>query len=492
MPFGLPLRMPLRMRFRRSALIRAGTGSSAIDISWIDGFFREAGEHIFAREEDGVVILPPNQVYRANETGIAIVRHMLRGGKARDIPGMGEEERVQQVAGFVSDLRALYLGDAAETATMRPPIEKIPYTFDYTRLPILGEIAVTWRCNNSCVFCYAGCGTHEEGCGTHEEGCGGTPRAVSGGDGREMTLREIKRIIRVFKDEAKIPFFSFTGGEPLLRDDLEGMIRFARQSGLSVNLITNGTLADPRRSRGLFRAGLRTAQVSIESPDEEIHDRLVAHTGAFRRTLEGIRNLKAAGISVQTNTTVTALNSSSAPRMPEFLKSLGVNRFAMNLYIPASVDAALAAELFVPYVRAGAIVEAVRQSARAHAMTFYWYSPLPHCHYNTIARGLGNKSCAAMDGLLSVSPAGDVLPCSSYPEPMGNLLSEKFPDIWFSPRARHFKRKQYAPAECAGCGRFTACQAACPLYWRYAGTGEIRNDFAAGGRDLREGERAWR
>jgi radical SAM protein with 4Fe4S-binding SPASM domain len=80
-----------------------------------------------------------------------------------------------------------------------------------------------------------------------------------------------------------------------------------------------------------------------------------------------------------------------------------------------------------------------------------------------------------MDGLLSVSAAGDVLPCSSFPEPMGNLLAEDFRDVWFSPRARYFKCKEYAPEECAGCESFTACQAACPLYWRYAGTSEIRN-----------------
>jgi radical SAM protein with 4Fe4S-binding SPASM domain len=79
-----------------------------------------------------------------------------------------------------------------------------------------------------------------------------------------------------------------------------------------------------------------------------------------------------------------------------------------------------------------------------------------------------------MDGLLSVSPSGDVLPCSSYPEPMGNLLTMGFREIWFSPRAQHFKTKKYAPQECEGCGSFVACQAACPLYWRSVGTEEIR------------------
>ena len=476
MPLGMPLGMRLRGRSLKG-LFGRGHAGSLVPLSWIDDFFREARDHIFAREEDGVVILPPNQVYKANATGIAIVRHMLAGGRAAAIPGIEEEGRARQVAAFVSDVRSLYLGQPA--ADGRAPFETVPYDFQYTKLPILGEIAVTYRCNNACVFCYAGCGAQGSGCGA--AGCGAagaeTPRSIS--DGREMSLAEIERVIRMFKDDARIPFFSFTGGEPLLRDDLEGMIRFARRCGLQVNLITNGILASRRRARSLFKAGLRTAQVSVESPDAETHDLLTARPGSFAGTLAGIRNLQGAGISVQTNTTVTATNAADAPRMPAFLQSLRVGRFAMNLYLPpgSSRDAAgpYAERLFVPYARAGAIIESVRSAARARGMTFYWYSPIPHCHYNTIARGLGNKSCAAMDGLLSVSPSGDVLPCSSYPEPMGNLLAKDFRDIWFSPRARYFKNKEYAPAECAGCGSFTACQAACPLYWRFAGTSEIRN-----------------
>jgi len=221
----------------------------------------------------------------------------------------------------------------------------------------------------------------------------------------------------------------------------------------------------------------------VESPDPATHDELTVRPGSHAATLEGLRALQEAGISVQTNTTVTAVNAADAPRMPAFLKGLGVSRFAMNLYLPPGADRESAGphagRLFVPYRDAGQIVDAVRGAAREAGLTFYWYSPLPHCHYNTIARGLGNKSCAAMDGLLSVSPAGDVLPCSSYPETMGNLLEKDFRDIWFSPRAAFFKNKRYAPAECGGCESFTACQSACPLYWRYAGTSEIENRSAA-------------
>ena len=146
----------------------------------------------------------------------------------------------------------------------------------------------------------------------------------------------------------------------------------------------------------------------------------------------------------------------------------------MNLYIPSGRGLHFK-ELFYPYSKIGRVIEDIRKEAYKQKLTFYWYSPVPYCYYNPVARGLGNKSCAAMDGLISISPTGSVLPCSSYPESLGNLLYEDFNDIWFSRRAAYFKQKHFAPAECSGCEKFTACQSACPLYWQYAGTGELRS-----------------
>ncbi len=487
------------------------------DLAWIDGFYREVRAHVFIRDEDGVLILPPNQVYRLNEGGLRAIRHLAAGGRIARLPGLADGERAKQVNDFFLDLRDFYQGDSSSMDD-RASVERIPYSFDYTRLPVLGEIAVTYRCNNRCRFCYASCGTPRNpasgtphascgtprnpasgtphaSCGTPRNPASGTPHASCGTprnpasgtprgraqrvDGPEMTLAEVERVITIFRDEARIPFFSFTGGEPLLREDLEQMVAFARRLGLEVNLVTNGTLADAARARSLRKAGLGTAQVSLEAPDADAHDALTAAVGSFQRTLAGIRALQAAGVSVQTNTTITAENAASVERMPAFLRSLGIRRFAMNLYIP-DPDSPDAPALYLSYARIGAVVDAVRRAARAEGLVFYWYSPTPHCLYNPIARGLGNKSCAAVDGLLSVSPSGDVLPCSSYPLPLGNLLRVDFRSIWFSEGALHFKHKEYAPEACAGCESFVACQSACPLYWRYAGTGEIRNPARAG------------
>ena len=106
-------------------------------------------------------------------------------------------------------------------------------------------------------------------------------------------------------------------------------------------------------------------------------------------------------------------------------------------------------------------------------LTFFWYSPYALLSLHPLARGLGNKSCAALDGLIHVNPYGEILPCSSWPEPIGSLVEGRFKDIWFSERSAYFKEKLFAPASCRECGSFVACQGACPLYWRSVGTAEL-------------------
>ena len=431
------------------------------------------------RAEDGVLILPPNRVYKLGGSGAAVLDWLARGGRLRDIPGM-DDARATDLESFFSEI---------EDASAGRPVElgRVPYDFSFTRLPVIGELALTYRCNSACLFCYAACGdavgeaTAGSASAAGDEACGAAAEASCDSPCRsgpvipgkaELSTADAKRVIRMFKEEAKIPFFSFTGGEPLLRDDLEELASYARDLDLRTNLITNGSLATAARAASLRAAGIETAQVSLESPDRDVHDRLVARSGGFDRTVAGIANLLGAGIAVQTNTTLTSFNRGSLLRLPAFLEDLGVRRFSMNLFIPSGRGLSTM-KLLVPYSEAGEVVDEVRKEALAHGLTFFWYSPTPYCLYNPVARGLGNKSCAALDGLVHVNPYGEILPCSSWPEPVGSILEKDFGSVWFSDRSSYFKNKEFAPEACKGCASFLACQGACPLYWRSVGTAEI-------------------
>lgn len=440
---------------KRESASSPGGRAGASDLSWVAPFWSALSPYAYAREEDQVLILPPNLVYKTNETGIALIRHLEAGGNFEDIPGW-DDKKASQCQEFFLSVKAAY-----ERRPFTPA--SVPYDFSFTRLPVLGEIAVTYRCNNACRFCYAGC--------NDDSGC--QAPAPAGLSGDELDTGGFKRVIDIFRDEAKIPFFSFTGGEPLLRADLEELAAYAASRGLRVNLISNATLASPERARSLYASGIHSAQVSLEAPQASLHDYLCGSAGSFDTSVAGIRALMDAGLSVQTNSTVTARNRDALLDMPAFVASLGIRRMSMNMFIPSGSGLS-DDSLHVPYAEIGAFVDAARKRARAAGVDFLWYSPTPLCLYNPLARGLGNKNCAACDGLISVTPSGDVLPCSSYPEPVGNLLADGFKKLWFSEKARFFKDKRYAPDSCRACDAFTACQAACPLYWNYAGYGEIK------------------
>jgi radical SAM protein with 4Fe4S-binding SPASM domain len=366
------------------------------------------------------------------------------------------EAAARDIHHFFVDLRALMNGCWTEHEERRA-VEKVPFTLPFNTLPVLSEIALTYRCNLACRFCYASCGCRKD-------------EAAA-----ELGTGEFERILGIIRHEAEVRSVSFTGGEPTLRADLEELVAHAKSLGFWVNLITNGTLLSTERVAALKTAGLDSAQVSIEAGEAALHDRIVAHDGAFDRSLAGIRALLAAGIRVHTNTTISALNRDHLEGILDGVESLGLKTFSMNLLMPAGRSLGDLDGLIVTYREIGAIVRRVAEASTRRGLEFLWYSPTPVCLFNPIAHGLGNKGCAACDGLLSISPRGEILPCSSYVKPMANLIEieGRFKETWRNPAFAWFQEKRFAPEACRGCDRLAVCQGGCPLYWDAVGCGEL-------------------
>ena len=424
---------------------------------WVDDYLAHVRPLFDVRRDDDLLIVLPNRAVKLNRSGQAILSFLKQGGSIDALLArLGTDRRRRRdLFYFLCDFRSLINGCLGEGRSRRA-VRVIPHPEQFNRLPVLSEVAVTYRCNLRCRFCYAACGC----------------RSSQDGPGREMTTGEVVRVLEIIRRDAKVPSVSFTGGEPLLRDDLEALTAAAVRIGLRVNLITNASLLSGTDRAGRLRAaGLSSAQVSLEGPTADVHDELTRVAGSFDRTLAGLDCLRRAGLHVHTNTTVNAANAEHLEDLVRLAAELGLARVSMNLVIPTGSAADLS--LQVPYRDVGRIVRRARAEARRRGVELLWYSPTPMCLFNPIAEGLGNKSCAACDGLLSVSPTGDVLPCSSYREPVGNLLAEPFEQVWQSARALFFRRKQYAPPPCDGCEDFLACAGACPLYWAAMGIDEL-------------------
>ncbi len=446
--------------------------------SFAEQLIASTRERVYVRREDGLLILRPNQLHYLNEMAAFMLDRLYGRPEGPDVEGLiaevsaehgVERQRVRQ------DLLHLLEGLSAllnDNLMGIPGVKITPFGTHKRTLPVLSEIAVTYRCNNRCTFCYAS-------------------SPDRGDDLPEMNTAEVKVIIDRICDEAHCPTLSFTGGEPTLRPDLAELVAYAAAKGMRVNLITNGVLcSDAEFVQRLAEAGLDSAQVSIEGGSAQVHDAITQHPGSWVRAVQGVRNLRAAGVHTHTNTTLCGGNRAHLDELVDFLaEDLGSEYFSMNMVIRTGTALAHD-EDDMRYDEVGPIITAVQARAEVKGIHLVWYSPVPYCLFNPVQAGLGGKSCACVDGLISVNPAGELLPCSSFERGIGDLLHRPFQQVWNSRAARYWRNKEFLPPVCQSCDIKQICCGACPLYWdQRHGFDELRG-VAPGGPPL--ASVAWR
>lgn len=424
-------------------------------LAWVDDFLRKIKPYVHMRLKDNVLIRMPNEAFKLNSTGARVIEHILSGGSVMDIikarPDSSETE--EQLERFFTDFSLMWNGKVCENYKT-PAIHRTEFSLGYIKLPILSEVALTYACNIKCRFCYAAC----------------TQREVE----NQLDTTGFKRVLDIIRYDAEVPSVSFTGGEPTTYKELPELIRYASSNNkMRVNLITNGTLITPQKAKEFAEAGLSSAQVSIESADAGEHDKITGIIGSHQASVNGLKALKEAGIIVHPHFTICNMNKDNLEGYPEFCKSLGVERFSSNMVIPSGRGGAQ--ELTVEYREIGDIIRKLQSASEKAGVEYMWYSPTPICLFNPISAGFGNKGCSACEGLLSVDPKGNILPCSSWPEPIGNILEEGFEPIWFNKRSEFIREKRAAPEECRECRDFAVCQGACPLYFNAHGCEELKS-----------------
>ena len=173
------------------------------------------------------------------------------------------------------------------------------------------RISVTDRCNFRCVYCM--------------------PKEVFGKDfqflprAEILTFEEIERLVRIFT-ALGVKKIRLTGGEPLVRRDLEGLVeRLALLGDLDLTLTTNGSLL-AQKAKALASAGLRRVTVSLDSLDDTTFKRMNDADFPVAKVLAGIEAAQAAGLApIKINmVTKRGVNESSILPMARYFKGTGM------------------------------------------------------------------------------------------------------------------------------------------------------------------------
>jgi radical SAM protein with 4Fe4S-binding SPASM domain len=393
----------------------------------------------------GLLLVNASRVVHLNPTA-ALMAYML----LEDIP---EEQALRKITHLYSVSRSQALEDYSQirlqiSELVRPEgvcpvheldVETIRPFSARPSAPYRMDLALTYRCNNDCAHCY----------NARERDFG------------ELPTDDWKRILdRLWN--LGIPHVVFTGGEPTLRTDLPELIAHAERNGQITGLNTNGRrLSDRRFVDTLVEAGLDHVQITLESHDAQVHDRMVRLKGAWKQTVAGVRNALDTPLFVMTNTTMLQENSTSIPETLDFLAETGVPTVGLNALIysgkGATVGTGLAESELVP------LLDIARQRTTQHGQRLIWYTPTQYCHFDPMQLDLGVKGCTAALYNMCVEPDGAVLPCQSYYKPLGNLLLDPWESIWNHDLSISLRERRDLPAKCTGCALISECGGGCPL-----------------------------
>ncbi|MBX5464803.1 MAG: TIGR04053 family radical SAM/SPASM domain-containing protein [Clostridia bacterium] len=185
---------------------------------------------------------------------------------------------------------------------------------EFDRYPFLVIWETTVACGLGCLHCRASA--------RHER------------DAEELGTEEALDLVAQVADLER-PLFVLSGGDPMMRDDLEQIVAEAARRRLSVAVTASATPRVTReRIRALADAGLTQWAFSLDGPTAEVHDRFRGVPGTFELTLERIAWLREMGLPVQVNTVVTRHNLDLLPAMAELVRRLGAVRWEVFTLIP--------------------------------------------------------------------------------------------------------------------------------------------------------------
>jgi radical SAM protein with 4Fe4S-binding SPASM domain len=334
-----------------------------------------------------------------------------------------------------AQLRSLVAGDHEMFSMIGP--DKPSIGKDDFPAPYRMDMALTYRCQNKCDHCY------------------NEPREM-----KELTVEQWKQVIAKTW-ELGIPHIVFTGGEPTMFEGLPELVAVSEGFGQVTGMVSNGrNLARPGYLHDLVVKGLDHVQITVLSSREELHDRLVGEAGAWKETIEGLKVALKEQMYVSTNTTIMRSNLEGLEETMKFLISLGVKNIAFNGIIRSGKGIETEG---ITYPELGEVLTKLKDIAAAAQVKLIWYTPTPYHEFNPVNYGLGIKQCTACSLNMAIEPDGTVLPCQSYYEPLGNILTDPWEKIWGHDLCKKIRERTYLDGECVECGMKDVCGGGCPL-----------------------------
>jgi len=339
---------------------------------------------------------------------------------------------------------------------------------------------LTDRCNLACSHCYSRSGPGQD-------------------TAAELTTSEARALIDDFATMG-VPLILFSGGEPLLREDIWELARHAASRGIKMALSTNGTLISSATARQISENGIEYAGISLDGAVAATHDRFRNSPGAFDRSIAAFSHCREAGVRCGVRITLTRENCGELGALIDLAKLIGASRFCLYWLVPAgrgrdgyerlqlgpdTVTAAL--DLLHRKARETekGVMEFLTVDAPQDAIRLLRYMEQEQSPDLNDARTLitsSNGGCSAGNRVANIDPQGNVYPCQFARSPeflIGNIREQPFSELWADsshPVLALFRNRPVPlTGACGRCRHQALCGGGCRVR-AFAATGNFYGD----------------
>jgi radical SAM protein with 4Fe4S-binding SPASM domain len=266
-----------------------------------------------------------------------------------------------------------------------------------------------------------------------------------------MSTTDVTDAVAKLWDEAHLQSIAFSGGEPLLREDLPEILSFVRNKGIAPVIITNGTLLTQERVASLGRDV--TYEITLLSYRREAHDRLAGRRGAWDAAVDGMANVRSAGGRFVAVIVVTRLNSADVRKTTELAIALGASAVMYNRMNLGAHNIRQADRLLPTAGMIRENLDVLEELSERYRLPVAVTVAIEPCVIDTRQYRQIHFGWCPLGGegsYFTIDPRGNVRICNHSGVILGNLKQDRFTDLYYHhPYVREFRDTW--PAECKDC-----------------------------------------
>lgn len=180
------------------------------------------------------------------------------------------------------------------------------------RVPVIGSMELTERCNLNCKHCHINLPTNNR-----------TARAA------ELSTEEVYRIFDDIADAGCL-WLLLTGGDPFLRPDFLDIYAYAKKKGFLVTVFTNGTMITPKIADYFAEWVPRRIEITLYGMTETTYEAVTGLPGSYKKCIRGIELLHERGLPLELKGMGLTINKHELRAMRAYAESLGMKGFKVD------------------------------------------------------------------------------------------------------------------------------------------------------------------